>query len=156
MKHLLMVIILFSLIGCSIKREFAERSGNINDEYVEEPLSAKVKDYASLLELSNELIIEISTKSYVSIYLQFAPRVRDTINEDDFIILMNNLMLEHGDIIDYKPQQWHFRTATENSVDLIYSIKIVEHEKSFLYYTFVFDKNNRDFLGMHFSKKESL
>lgn len=49
----------------------------------------------------------------------------------------------YGPVREFKPMQWSFGTRVENGRELLYSTKLVDHEKGRIRYIFVFDNDDK-------------
>jgi hypothetical protein len=46
-----------------------------------------------------------------------------------------------GPLKTYKPTQWNFSSGKDKGLDLLYSVKLAEHENTMMKYIFVFEKD---------------
>ena len=54
---------------------------------------------------------------------------------------MTRVKEDVGSLKVYKPMQWNFSSGEDQGLDLLYSVKIAEHEKTMMKYIFVFDRD---------------
>ena len=138
----LSICCLFFTVACDLKVTSANRSGTLDDDYVEEPLSESSKSYAQILNTSNDIIELIRTKDYDKIHsLHVEDRMKDILSTDKLSEAFDGAYGAMGAWVEYKPQQWGFLPTNENGVDYIVSYKIVMHENGRLDYAFAFEKD---------------
>lgn len=138
--------------GCDSGVVIANRSGTVKDDYVEEPISDRSKRYENALQVSNVLLNKLRSAEYHAIYLDFFDsRLKAILDEPKFIAMMKQVEADFGPIKRYKPMQWGFVPRKENGENILYSVKIVEHEKRMMKYFFVFadDGKYQKLIGFH-------
>ena len=136
------ILISFCFTACDVNTNTAHRSGTINDDYVEEPLSGNSIKYAEILETSNHVIELVKAKKYKEIYSSYLDEsLKETITEAFVIKSYEDAANAMGEIVEYKEKQWGFRPNLENNTNYIVSYKIVFHEKGRLDYSFAFIEN---------------
>ena len=144
-KSHILIILIFTLSGCDFKLKAGVRSGTLDDDYIEEPISNFAVQYKNALTTSNFLLENITQNNYSHIQKNY-------IHKDASGILTSKAIEEvilktiksAGPIINYKKMQWGFVPITENKNDYLLSFKIVEHKKGKLNYKFVF-KNDGEY-----------
>lgn len=127
------------------------RSGPLADDYVEEPISTRSAKYARALEVSNATIDELRAGKSHQVYSgRFGDVLRGLVSEDQFENSLRPLAT-YGPVREYKPMQWSFATRIEKGRELLYSTKLVEHEKGRILYVFVFENDGKyeRFVGFH-------
>jgi hypothetical protein len=70
----LVLFLIVGLSGCDLFGTISSRSGTIDDDYVEEPLSGGVEKYATALVTSNNILNLISKSKYPDLYRIFFRR----------------------------------------------------------------------------------
>ena len=146
------VALLLSSSGCDSEVVIANRSGTVNDDYVEEPISERSRKYENALLVSNAVLDKVRGAEYQTIYRElFDPRLKSILDEPKFSGMMKQIETHFGPIKRYKPMQWGFVPRKEGGENLVYSVKIVEHEKGMMRYLFVFadDGKYQKLLGFH-------
>jgi len=129
------------------------RSGNIYNDYIEEPLTDDEKKFEKHLELSNIFIDKIISNDINYIYenLIYAD-TKNEVSNKEITDLFIELEKKHGKIKKYKKMQWHFGITKSKKV---YSIKIIKHEKSELNYIFIFS-NNHKIISFNYQEKKGV
>lgn len=130
------------LTGCEREIITGNRSGTIEDDYIEGPVSAFSKKYKNALDTSNKIIEKIIKKEYEAIHSE---HIHDEMKgilsievlRNDYEKVKNTV----GPIKNYKKMQWGFLPTEENGKELLFSFKIVEHKKTILNYAFVFEND---------------
>jgi hypothetical protein len=146
------LFLLALVAGCDGGVVIANRSGTVNDDYVEEPISNRSKRYENALLVSNAVIDKLRSAEYHAIHQEFFdPQFQATLDEPKFIAMMKQVELHLGPIKRYKPMQWGFVPRQEAGKNILYSTKIVEHEKGMMNYFFVFtdDGKYQKLAGIH-------
>jgi hypothetical protein len=125
--------------GCDGEVVIANRSGTVKDDYLEEPISERSKKYENALLVSNAVLDKVRSGEYETIYKEFFdPRLRSILDEPKFTAMMKQIEAHFGPMTRYKPMQWGFVPRKEAGEKLLYSVKIVEHEKGAMRCLFVF------------------
>ena len=157
--YILSIITLLLLSSCDASISINNRSGTIKDDYVAEPLSDRSKKYKPLLETSNNIVQMISKEEYEFIYLnKFDDVLKRNLSQDEFISMMNQIKTGVGAIRNFKELQRGFFSGKDKGMDLIYSVKIVEHETQIMKYLFVFEEDGgySRIVGFHVKAKEGV
>ncbi|MCB9396240.1 MAG: hypothetical protein H6510_00360 [Acidobacteria bacterium] len=132
---------LLFLFSCNVSPQLAGRSGPIDDDYVEEHLSSRVKDYKIELETSNQILDEIMNDSLDSCYeTYFSELLKGMVSLEEYKSIIGRVNEGAGPLKAYKKYQWHFFEGREKGLDLLFSVKIAEHESKMVNYLFVFEK----------------
>lgn len=122
-----------------LEMSVSAHSGSRNNPYVEEPLTPMVKKYEDALTTSNGFIEALKNGDYQKAYSDFTDeKFRQKSTVDDLFTYHASAMSSYGQIKEYKPMQWAFKTATMDGEKFVLSRKIVEHEKGRLIYVFTF------------------
>lgn len=160
MKGKILLFVVTGLIAaCDVSFNFANRSGSMEDDYVEEPLSGMAEEYAPILDRSNRIIEAIQEKDIAYLYSEaFDEELVGIISREDFLKTLSAIENEAGTIKSYKPMQWHMFLGKDRGRKLIKSVKIVEHENFMVNYLFVFDYNfdNPKLLGFFFKSRQGV
>jgi plasmid maintenance system killer protein len=130
------------LSGCDLFGTISTRSGTIDDDYVEEPLSGGVEKYDTALVTSNNILNLIAKSKYPDIYrIYFSDTMKAQMTSKEFKKFMIQVKESAGPLKAYKQMQWNFFSGTDKGLDMLYSVKIAEHEKLMMKYLFVFEKD---------------
>jgi len=115
------------------------RSGTVQDDYVEEPISARSKQYAPALDTSNALIERLKAGEQRAVYQEdLSEELRGSCSEAQWIELWSKAELHAGKIVGYKPMQWSFTSSREQGRALLASSKVVECERGMIDVIFTF------------------
>ena len=140
-KYLLLILVL-SLQACDLSNTISIRSGSLDDDYVEEPLSSMVEKYQVALTTSNNILTMISQGKHNDIHrIYFSDSMKSQLTRAQFADFMQQIKNNAGTMTNFKPMQWNFSTGEDQGVDLLYSVKIAEHENTMMKYLFVFDRD---------------
>ncbi len=147
--------LILSLSGCDLVGTIGVRSGTVDDDYVEEPLSGGVEKFEPALVTSNNILHMISQSKYSDVYrIYFSDAMKAEMTRKEFKAFMNQVKQGAGALKAFKPMQWNFSSKEKYGRDYIYSIKIAEHEKGMLKYLFIFERD-KPYIGIAgFSVKE--
>ena len=129
------------LMSCEPKMTMTNNSSHGENDYFEEPLSDVSKKFAVALESSNGFVELLIDGDYSALTARAAEPLSTQINEERIKEVVEATFAELGPPLEYKPMQWSFTTRTESGRDVVYSTKIVVHEKTQAYYHFRFDAN---------------
>jgi hypothetical protein len=138
--------------ACDSQLVIVDRSGTLDDDYVEEPISARSKKYENALLVSNAVLDKARGGEYRTIYDEFFDaRLKSILDEPKFAAMMKQIEGHVGPIKRYKPMQWGFIPRNEAGEKFLYSVKIVEHERGMIRYLFVFadDGHYGKLVGFH-------
>lgn len=125
-----------------LEMSVSAHSGSRTNPYVEEPLTAMVKKYEQALTTSNGFIDALKSGDYQKAYDDYTDeQFRKNSSVDDLFTYHAGAMRSYGQIKEYKPMQWAFKTATMDGEKFVLSRKIVEHEKGRLIYVFTFARH---------------
>jgi hypothetical protein len=146
------IVALVSSCGGSVSVSTTHRSGPIDDDYVEEPLSAKATRYEHALEVSNAILAKLQAHDSHSVYVErIDSLLKPKVPEATFEGWLRSTEAHFGSLKSFKPMQWGFKLWTEDGRQLVSSTKIVEHERGMVRYHFVFadDGKFETLLGFH-------
>ncbi|MFL1456371.1 hypothetical protein ACJO5Y_18170 [Marinobacter sp. GN3S48] len=157
MKLALLLAIVILLQGCD--SWVGHRSGSIDDDYIEEPLSGRSAEYQLALETSNQILTMIRDGRCNSVYETFLSDTgRVNIDLGRFRSMCDNINSQFGSLSKYKPNQWHFFIASDEdeSEEYLLSIKIAEHKKTMINYAFIFpaDGPYKKIVGIHLKPRQ--
>ena len=144
MRKLNYIVILFAIlvVACNVSTTAGNRSGTIDDDYIEEPLSKSAKKYAVVLESSNKIIELVKSEKYSEIHNSFVDEsMKSIITEQVLETAFSDTKQAMGDVIDYKKMQWGFVSTVKNKLTYVFSYKIIFHEKGRLDYSFGFKED---------------
>lgn len=158
MKSILLILILVALSSCDISTEYSRRSGDLENDYVEEPLSEAVVKYAETVETANLFIEAIKNADYLNAYQLCDKNIQNQLSESEFAKLLTKDEAVIGKINEFKKNQWSFDFETKDKVAWVNLTKIVKHEKLAMHYTFIFVEggNYSKILGFSFREKTGL
>jgi len=140
---LLIATVLLFLSACEISLDVGNRSGTIKDDYIEEPLSKNSIKYEAAHQTSNEILNYLQTRNFEKIAQNHvSSEVKQQLNPKNLELLSEQAVHATGKIKNYKKMQWGFVPKEVEGSELLYSIKVVEHEKVKLNYFFVFKKDS--------------
>lgn len=144
-RFMLFALLLICISGCDVDFNASIRSGNVDDDYVEEPLSAFSKKYANALKVSNQAVKSIKNKDYDFLYnTVLSEDLRGLVTKEALEQGIEQTLTKFGEIKEYKEMQWHFIPKDEEIGPVVYSVKIVKHENVDVNYVFVF-RNDGEF-----------
>lgn len=130
--------------GCGDGLPKAQRSGTETDDYVEEPLREEVKGYESALRVSNSVLELIQKGDTKAVYEQYIdPRLQQKATAEQFAAPIRLTFEKFGPVKQWKPMQWGFAHAEGKGMKILYSTKIVEHERGTLRYHFQFEEDGK-------------
>lgn len=146
---------LIAVSGCDFSGNISARSGSLDDDYVAEPLSAAVKKYETALTTSNNIMHLFSQSKYRDVYrIYFSDRMKAQVTMKEFQTFMKQVVNNAGQLKAYKEMQWSFSSGTSEGLDLLYSVKVAEHENTMLNYLFIFERDKPYINLVGFSVKE--
>ena len=126
-------------MSCEPNMTVTNNSSEGQNDYFEEPLSEYSERFEVALNSSNELVQLLFDRDYSTFAALAAEPLRAQVDDAKIKELMESIIVQLGPPIEYKPMQWAFTTRSENGRDVVYSTKIVVHEKTQAYYYFKFD-----------------
>jgi len=115
-------------------------AGPVPPEYAEAPLKDEVKPFENALRVSNAILDLIEKGDTNAIYEQYLdPRLKQKATAEQFSKPLHVTLDKFGKLAAYKPMQWGFAQNTEGGMKLLYSTKIVAHERGWMIYQFQFE-----------------
>ena len=140
MRYVILLMLLMATIsGCDVSFNSAVRSGDLDNDYIEEPLSILSKKYENALNVSNLAMKSIEEKNYAFLYNNiFSDELRSQITLKELEAGIERTLIDFGEIKEYKKMQWSFIPKNEELGAVLYSVKIVKHEKTDVNYVFLF------------------
>ena len=132
------VAVLCLVVFSACEFSYSVNSSGGGSDYFEEPLSSSVEKYAPALELSNQFLNGIKRERVDEIYGTLSEDLKNVVSIDDAHSTLGHINDLGGKIVEFLPGQWAFRSGEEDGVDVIYSGKIVKHEKREYVYVFEF------------------
>jgi hypothetical protein len=158
-KVLLLPVYLLILAGCDVSFNSAIRSGDLENDYVEEPLSSLAKKYEKALKVTNKAVKSISEENYTHLHKYiFEKNLQQEISIEALERGFKENINKFGAIKEYKEMQWKFIPREEEIGNILYSVKIVKHEKTDVNYVFMFvnDGKYHRIIGLHTVKKDGV
>lgn len=162
MKSFFISLLAAVLIGCGVKVNgsasvFAS-SGSMRDQYVEEPIGSGYEKYEPALLLSNKLTELMEKGDYAAVYGGYASvDLKNSVGQQEFEKAMEGIMVDAGQIEEFKPMQWYFRVYEKKGRAYLLSTKIVKHKGLMVSYNFLFDQGRYDeIVGLTFSNYKPL
>lgn len=152
------VLVLFAF-QCKLGGNFGVmgvRSGTVNDDQVEEPLSTFAKKYENALTVSNKAIDSLVANNYDLASQDLVDdKVKNLMTAEKIKAAMEKVKKAFGKIKGYKRMQWGFVPKLIKGERHLYSVKIVEHEKAQCHYIFTFldDGHYLKIIGLHIQKR---
>ncbi len=169
-----------TLSACNYDTRSSGRSGTYQEDYKENPINKEFVQYENALTVSNE-IVELmkkgDSKKIADDYV--LDELKPLLTEAEVQKVIAEAEKKYGKIIDYKPMQWGFEPRIENGkrdksefnkiiaekygdkkaakkIPILFSVKIVEHEKGLVNYWFQFpsDGEYKKILGIFYKKRE--
>ncbi len=158
MRNILVVLLLVVLASCEFNANFSVRSGDMQNDYVEEPISATVIKYAETLATANLFIELIKNSDYPKAYKLFDKNIQNQLSENEFETLLTKNAPVIGKINEFKKNQWSFDFESIDKIDFVRMTKIVKHEKIVMHYIFLYAKNSdySKIQGFSFREKTDL
>lgn len=143
-------------VTCTPNRGFVTySSGTIQDDDVEEPVSAGAKKYEPLLARSNELLQRILDHHLRELYdADLDDALKAQLTEEQLEKMCDAVVAQAGPAQRWKPQQWKFTVGKAMNGSGVDSVKIVHHERVALLYVFTFsDQHATKLIGLHFHQR---
>ncbi|MCR1795720.1 hypothetical protein [Leptospira sp. id769339] len=121
------------------------RSGTINDDDIEEPLSDRSKPFENYLITSNNIVSKLTKKDLNYVYdFYLESKLKEIFPKDKFIDSMTTFSSRAGKFENFKLMQWNFVNTKIEGNPVVQSIKIVHHSNNVWYYIFTFDPGNHE------------
>lgn len=157
-KYHILFILIFIITGCDFKLKAGIRSGTLDDDYIEEPVSKLASQFKNALTTSNSILEKITQNDFLHIQKNYIHKdAKKIITAKAIQGLIIQAKKSAGSIISYKKMQWGFVPVTENKNIFLLSFKIVEHKKGKLNYKFVFknDGKYKKIIGLYIKSYKS-
>ncbi len=129
------------LVACGMQLtnvSIAHRSGPLKDDCAEEPLVPAVKKYEHALEVSNALLDALKARDFAGLRARCLGAPLDVLPDAEWVKRLDATTGDLGAWKEHKALQWNFATARQGETQLLYSVKIVEHERGRARYRLVF------------------
>lgn len=153
--YLCFLVVMITLPGCDFSGSISTRSGTLEDDYIEEPLATSVEQYRTALLTSNNILHLMSQGKFNDIHrIYFSELMKSQMTRAQFRDFMQQIRNSAGPPLRYKEMQWNFFSGSDQGIDLLYSVKIVEHERDKVKYLFIFDKDRPYINLVGFAAKE--
>ncbi|MEL7187722.1 MAG: hypothetical protein AAFN50_15005 [Pseudomonadota bacterium] len=117
---------------------YSGNSSSGDNDYFEEPLSSIVEKYDPALQSSNMFVSRFRDDQIKALHDSLSAPLKEAVSIEEIRALHDKIINGAGEISEFLPQQWAFRSGVEDGHDVIYSTKIVVHEKTELFYILVF------------------
>lgn len=179
-KYCGIAVISSMLLSCNYDTRSSGRSGTYQDDYLENPINEDFVQYAPALKTSNTLIeLMQSGKANIIADQYVLDELKPLLTAADIQDLIDKSTAEYGAIVHYKPMQWGFEPKTENGkrdksefnrllaekygdkkagnkIPILFSVKIVEHERGMVNYWFQFpaDGKYQKILGIYYKERK--
>ena len=134
----LVAMYLCCLVLSACEFTYSGNSSSGDNDYFEEPLSSIVEKYDPALRSSNLFVSRFGDDQIQALHDSLSAPLKEAVSIEDIRALHEKIINGAGEVAEFLPQQWAFRTGVENEVDVIYSTKIVFHENTELFYILVF------------------
>ena len=128
----------FFVSGCEFDSHISVNSSEGDNDYFEEPLTARSEKFSPALEISNKFIDLFSSGQLDEARGLFDEEFSQTVSPEDLRSIRQQVLDGFGPMTEYLPMQWGFSTLTEDGEKVVYSTKIVVHEKAAAFYIFAF------------------
>ncbi len=174
------VLLIAPMTACNYDTRASGRSGTYQDDYLENPINEDFVQYEQALTTSNEvldLMIAHNGKKIADDYV--LEEIKPLLGEKEINELIKKSEEKYGKVIGYKPMQWGFEPRVENGkrdksefnkiiaekygnkkankkIPILFSVKIVEHEKAMVNYWFQFPSDGKydKLLGIFYKEKK--
>ncbi len=159
LRFFVLLCLAWLTVACEVSINTDNRSGTLEDDYIEEPLGFMSEKYENALRVSNEFVDRMRDGSIDSIYSGlFSEELRGIVSKQDFEKVLAQIFAAKGKITKYKKMQWGFISGKENGRDFLASVKIVEHEKGMMKYLVVFNDDGKfdEIVGFRFKEREGV
>jgi len=160
--NILLLFIITFTINCKANVNIgvlAVRSGNTENDNIEEPLGKLSVKYENALNISNAIIESLIKKDYNKITSNYIQNgYTDQLSASNIQEVMDKAKQSIGDIESYKTMQWGFVSKKVNGNKLLYSIKIMKHQNALVHYLFVFkdDGQYNGIIGFHIKARTGI
>lgn len=134
----ILATICFCLLVSGCEFSVSGNSSQGENDYFEEPLSDVVKKYEPALQTSNVFVARFQDNKIDEMYEDFSGSLKERVSIEALQETRDGAIDAVGDVIEFLPQQWAFKTGEEDGEDILYSTKIVVHERAEFYYILAF------------------
>jgi hypothetical protein len=118
--------------------------GPVPTDYAESPLKPEVQGFAGALQTSNAVLELLQKGDVQGVYERYAdPRLKQAASAEKFAQLMGATIQRFGPLQAFKPMQWGFAQEQADGLRLLYSTKIVAHERGWMTYRFRFEDDGK-------------
>ncbi len=157
-KSITLIVFIIALLGCEVSFNTNARSGSIKEDYIGEPLSERVIEYAAALQGANMFLDSIITKDYSIAYGLFDKGLADNMSEEEFKSFITKDDAVLGEIKEYLKDQWAFNNVTHEGKRYIQLTKIVKFDEYTMNYifTFPYGSDYKKAAGFTFTEKKAL
>ncbi len=169
-----------TLTACNYDTRASGRSGTYQDDYLENPIDKEFVQYENALAVSNEILDLMKAGDSKKIADDYVlEELKLLLTEDQIDKMIKGAEAKYGKIVSYKPMQWGFEPRVENGkrdksefnkiiaekygnkkaakkIPILFSVKIVEHEKGLVNYWFQFPSDGKyeKVLGIFYKEKK--
>lgn len=157
-KNITLIVMMLALMGCEVNFNMNARSGSLKEDYIGEPLTERVIEYATALQGANLFLDSIIIKDYSTAYGLFGEGLTKNMSEEEFKIFITKDDGILGEINEYLKDQWAFNNVTHEGERYIQLTKIVKFNEYTLNYIFSFPYGSeyKKFAGFTFTEKKAL
>lgn len=136
MRILSILCFAIDVASCDLQVNTAHRSGTVSDDYVAE---APPEKYRYMLKSTNNVLQALTSEQYGFIATNYV--------NTDMAPELTAAELQHvsisitkiaGEFNSFKEGQWGFVPEQKDGMNLVHSVKIVEHEKMPMHYIFTY------------------
>ncbi len=174
------VVSVLTLSACNYDTRSSGRSGTYQEDYKENPINKEFVQYKNALTVSNE-VVELmkkgDSKTIADDYV--LEEIKPLLTDAEIQKVITSAEKKYGKIVGYKPMQWGFEPRIENGkrdksefnkliaekygdkkagrkIPILFSVKIVEHEKGLVNYWFQFpsDGKYKKLLGIFYKERK--
>jgi|GEM_PF-6140208 len=156
MNKFFSIIFVVILSGCDVGVGSAHRSGTIKNDYKEDVVPKK---YANALKVTNYVVQALIAEQYSYITENYVDlSIAKNFNKNEIKSYYDNVKKNYGNATSSLENQWGFVPKTVEGEELIFSVKIVEHENKTLHYiiTFVNDGEFRRIIGISIEERNGV
>ncbi len=169
-----------TLSACNYDTRASGRSGTYQDDYLENPINEEFIQYKNALTVSNEILDLMKAGDSKTIADNYVlEELKPLLTEEEINKVIVGAEKKYGKIVSYKPMQWGFEPRVENGkrdksefnkiiaekygnkkagkkIPILFSVKIVEHEKGLVNYWFQFPSDGKyeKVLGIFYKEKK--
>ena len=142
-KILLPLLFCFFIAGCDLWLNVGGASGELEDNYIEEPLDGQFSKYSSQLNSSNSAMKLIQTMKPDMVYENlFGSELKSKLSASEFSANIFRFLSKAGEMSEYKEMQWAFFPKSQGEQDILRSIKIGKHGDKYIAYVFIYSERD--------------